>query len=76
MRVIKESHLLLAGNTQTMVVISTALVVSTTVVAATVGFFGYLMPFFGSFLSVMDHGYVPLPLLPQEMMNRVIVAVQ
>ncbi|TVT98508.1 hypothetical protein EJB05_56174, partial [Eragrostis curvula] len=50
---IEERLSLPAGSTPARVAISTAVVVSTAVVAATVPFFGYLMSFIGSFLSVM-----------------------
>jgi len=50
---IEERFSLPAGSTTARVSISTVVVVSTAVVASTVPFFGYLMSFIGSFLSVM-----------------------
>ncbi|RLM91377.1 vesicular GABA transporter-like [Panicum miliaceum] len=50
---IEEKFSLPAGSGPARVSISTVVVVSTAVVASTVPFFGYLMSFIGSFLSVM-----------------------
>jgi vesicular inhibitory amino acid transporter len=50
---IEERFSLPAGSAPARVSISTVVVVSTAVVASTVPFFGYLMSFIGSFLSVM-----------------------
>ncbi|KAL6882033.1 hypothetical protein ACP4OV_011505 [Aristida adscensionis] len=48
-----EERFSVLGSTPARVSISTVVVVSTAVVASTVPFFGYLMSFIGSFLSVM-----------------------
>ncbi|GJM94004.1 hypothetical protein PR202_ga10613 [Eleusine coracana subsp. coracana] len=57
---IEEKFSLTAGSGPARVAISTAVVVSTPVVAATVPFFGYLMSFIGSFLSVWPQSYSPV----------------
>lgn len=50
---VEERFYLPAGSAPARVSVSTVVVVSTAVVASTVPFFGYLMSFIGSFLSVM-----------------------
>lgn len=54
-----EERLSLAGSGSARVAISTAVLVSTVAVASMVPFFGFLMSFIGSFLSVMATVFFP-----------------
>uniref|UniRef100_A0ACD5VPE7 Uncharacterized protein n=1 Tax=Avena sativa TaxID=4498 RepID=A0ACD5VPE7_AVESA len=56
-----EERFLLVGSGPARVAVSTTVLVSTVAVASVVPFFGYLMSFIGSFLSVM--GTVMFPCL-------------
>ncbi|TVU34412.1 hypothetical protein EJB05_16244, partial [Eragrostis curvula] len=70
--VTEERLSLLARSELARMAIRTAVGVGTTVVGTMVRFFGYLMPFIGSFLSVMDEdeSYIPLPLLSQDLQGQ------